>query len=240
MTFAPRRFPTALGSLTLIVGAFAVGTPLAAASSAPPDSEPDDSAPALDATREDLVNAIIAVSPEDFPFDRNCVVAVVGELADDDVSLLAADIAESEPEPTGTVSDYGEGSADGAPATDVAPATDSGPGSSVSAEAPTSTDLDDETLREIEVDLTSCLDGDADPALVDQALAIAVAEEGAEGFDEECMAGVLGTFEDATLEHIIAQDSLGDDDSASSTELDDEQYAEVFNLLACAPADFFE
>lgn len=239
-----------------------MGTPLAVASSAPPTSEPADSAPALDATREDAVNAVMGLPAEDFPFDRDCVAMVVSELADDDVLLLAASIAGSELETTDSAmtddADDAEGDTDSGSdvmATDdvVAPQTDA-PGSTASGDASTGTDLAAEARREIVVEVLACLDGDANPALVDEALAIAVVAEGAEGFDADCMAGVLGTLDDATLEYIIANGSLGDD-SASGTEpddesagadatgdfpLDEEQYSRVLNLLGCAPADFLK
>jgi len=88
--------------------------------------------------------------------------------------------------------------------------------------------------------VVTCLHGDADPALVEQVLALIEADPGATDVDMECVANVLTTFDDSTLEQIIdaaATEQEGSVDAAASTTPDasDPAMEDALTLLMCAP-----
>jgi hypothetical protein len=190
--------------VVMAAGAAIIGAPLVSSatteppstvpdSSAAPAPTPDGSAPALDPERQTIVEQIVTYGEDfGFPYDADCVAGVIAQIPDEEVPLVAELIAQG-----------------------LAAIPSPVPGESAATEATTDTIvvetivtegslavLSPETLA-LGQQLNLCLRGDADPGLVDEALAVFSEDVTAEGFDLECVAAVMSTLDDATLQQII-------------------------------------
>lgn len=88
--------------------------------------------------------------------------------------------------------------------------------------------VSEETLA-LSRELISCIEGDADPALVEQVVALAETSTPAGVLDLDCTAKVLSTFPDEVLQQIIDSGAV----EADPTEVDPAISAEVAKLFAC-------
>lgn len=184
------RVRVVIGSAVVVIaGVSAAGQLAASSQSVPPTSEPDSSepttetTPALDPQREEIVDEMISAGEDvGFPLDRECLAGIVAQVPDADIPIIAAEIAES------TATSIGDADAGTVPA--GTEPLDSMPQLSAEAEA----------LGE---QLISCVMGDADPELVEQAVAVLAADEMSANFDMDCVENVLSTFDDETLQLIV-------------------------------------
>ena len=198
------RWRVGIAAVVMAAGVAIVGAPLvSSATTEPPStvpdssaaqaSTPDGSAPALDPERQTIVEQIVTYGEDfGFPYDADCVAGVVAQIPDEEVPLVAELIAQGL-------------AAIPSPVPDESAATEATTDTIVSETIVTEGSLpvlSQETLA-LGQELNLCLSGDADPALVDEALAVFSEEVAAEGFDLECVAAVMSTFDDETLQQII-------------------------------------
>ena len=226
MTRVNSRARVAIGSAVLAVAGLGVGLagPLGVSASAPPSepassarptsepvssepasSEPTGSAPELDADREQIVDAIVTMSEaENIPLDRDCVSALVVQLPDADVPLVLADIQES--------SEF----ADGAAAATAVTVTMDSMMTMDTMTMDTQPQISDEA-EQLGEELITCIAGDADAALVSEALEVITADEETADVDLACVQPVLTALEDESLQAIIDEGSV----SAINDSMDD-------------------
>jgi len=173
-----------------------------AAESVPESSAPEASAPELDEQREALVDGVVEASDgQDLPLDWDCVAGLVAQLPDADVTIISeqitAQLQDAEAADDTAVAED-SAAADDAVATTVS-ATETG----VADSQPTAPALSPEADA-LGQQLVYCASGDADPELVTQVVTLLETSEVAPEFDLECAAAILTTFEDETLELMIA------------------------------------
>jgi hypothetical protein len=214
------RSRVAIGSAVVAVAGFAVGGSLSAApESAPPSTPPgsvesvdtagESSPTPLDPEREELADAIVAAAGDSgFPLDNECVAGLVGQLSDEDLAIVTEDIAsagEVAVATPATVTEYtvGSGPADAAAAETTVPAMEPADTATVETMTMESVVAPSELAVEIGQQMVLCAQGDADPALVAEALEVIQAHPDAPAFDLACVASVLTTFSDDTLTVII-------------------------------------
>ena len=198
------RWRVGIAVVVMAAGVAIVGPPLvSSATTEPPStvsdssaaqaSTPDGSAPALDPERQTIVEQIVTYGEDfGFPYDADCVAGVVAQIPDEEIPLVAELVAQGL-------------AAIPSPASDESAATEATTDTIVSETIVTEGSLpvlSPETLA-LGQDLNLCLRGDADPALVDEALAVVSEDVAAEGFDLECVAAVMSTFDDEMLQQII-------------------------------------
>ena len=198
------RWRVGIAAVVMAAGVAIIGAPLvSSATTEPPStvpgssaaqaSTPDDSAPALDPERQTIVEQIVTYGEDyGFPYDADCVAGVIAQIPDEEIPLVAEIIVQGL-------------AAIPPPVPDESAATEATTDTVVSETIVTEGSLpvlSPETLA-LGQDLNLCLRGDADPALVDQALAVFSEDVAAEGFDLECVAAVMSTFDDETLQQII-------------------------------------
>lgn len=213
----------AIGCAVVAAAGCGVVVPLGALASAPPTSDPVASepstesvpadtglAPALDPDRQAIVDQIATQAADDgFPMDRDCLARTVAQLPDADVPIVASQLDDPPPSTARAVT---VGASEQGSATNVAEPT-----------IPESTMAPAESTREPSAEtealvpqMMTCLIGDADPALVAEAMALLAADDEGDEFDMACMKSVLSTFDDDELELIIAEgvDRIADRDTA--------------------------
>ncbi len=237
MTRSPRR-DLVIGAS---VAAAAFGTLLVAhsASASTPPSEPpssDASTSTGGADYDALVDTIVSTSAESgIPMNRDCVAGIVEQVPADDVAAILAEIEASAtvadmpmpdismpdlgdisiPElPDISMPDLGDISIPSVPAISIPPIGDMG--------------LSPETLA-LSQQLVTCVDGDADPALVEQVVALAESSTPPGVLDLECASKMLSTFPDEVLQQIVDTGAV----QADPTAVDPTIAAEVAKLLAC-------
>lgn len=230
------RARLAIGSAVVAVAGFAAAGSLSAApESAPPStpldsSEPGDSAgesspPIADPEREELVDAIVeSAGDAGFPLDRECVAGLVAQVPDEDLAIVTEEIASIDETAVAadvTMPEYTVGAEPAEAVTDetVVPATvaaETEPAGTITmASEPAVSTL----TEEIGQQMVTCAHGDADPALVEEALAAIQADPEAPAFDMACVESVLTTFSDETLTLIIEDDGASPTETAASVEL---------------------
>jgi hypothetical protein len=231
MTRTMNRARVAVGAAVVAVAGFgAAGSLSAAPESAPPSTTPDSSEPVdtagdsappmLDPEREELVDAIVVSAGDSgFPLDRDCVAGLVAQIPDEDLVIVSEDIAtmsETAIATAATMPEYTVGS-DPADTSSVdtmvteTEAVDTAPIEPAPAVSP--------VTEEIGQQMIACAHGDADPALVEDALAVIQADPDAPSFDMACVASVLTTFSDETLTLIIEDDDAAPTETAASVEV---------------------
>jgi hypothetical protein len=198
------RWRVGIAVVVMAAGVALVGAPLfSSATTEPPSTVPDSSAaqaatpdgsaPALDPERQTIVEQIVTYGEDfGFPYDADCVASVVAQIPDEEVPLVAELIAQGLAAIPSPVPDESA-------ATEAT--TDTIVVETIATEGSLSV-LSPETLT-LGQELNLCLRGDADPALVDEALAVFSEDVAAEGFDLECVAAVMSTLDDETLQQII-------------------------------------
>ncbi|WP_276968463.1 hypothetical protein [Desertimonas flava] len=254
MTRSPRRNRLVIGAS---VAAAAFGTLLVAhsASASTPPSDPpssDASPPTGGADYDALVDTIVSTSAESgIPMNRDCVAGIVEQVPADDVAAILAEVEASAtvadmpmpdismpdlgeisipelpdismpdlgdisiPElPDISMPDLGDISIPSVPAISIPPIGDMG--------------LSPETLA-LSQQLVTCVDGDADPALVEQVVALAESSTPPGVLDLECASKMLSTFPDEVLQQIVDTGAV----QADPTAVDPTIAAEVAKLLAC-------
>ena len=229
MNRTTNRARVAVGSAAVAVAGFAAaGTLSAAAETAPPSttpgSEPLDTAtgsapPLLDPEREELVDAIVVSSGDSgFPLDRGCIAALVAEIPDEDLVIVLEDIASASETAVATAATMPEYTVGTEPADDASVETvvaETEPMETITMESgPAVSPMTEEIGRQ----MVACAHGDADPALVEDALAVIQADPDASSFDMACVASVLTTFSDETLTLIIEDDGAAPTETAASVE----------------------
>jgi hypothetical protein len=203
------RWRVGIAVVVMAAGVAIVGAPLVSATTEPPStvpdssaaqaSTPDGSAPALDPERQTIVEQIVTYGEDfGFPYDADCVASVIARIPDEEVALVAQLVTEGLAAIPPPVPD--ESTATEATTDTIVVETMVSEGS-----LPV---LSTETLT-LGQELNLCLSGDADPALVDEALAIFSEDVAAAEFDLECVAAVMSTLEDETLQQIIDNASGG-------------------------------
>ena len=203
-------------------------TSSAPAASEPEVSVPDGSAPALDPEREALLEQIMSVTEaEDFPLNRDCLAGIVAQLSDADVPLVSAEVAG----PAETAIDVTLPDIDAAPATTV-DADDMVSESSVPIDSTPEMSPEAEALGD---QIIYCLEGDADPDLVEEAIGVIEADESAPVLDMRCVASALTTFDNESLQLIIDNgfESVSDAGTPDASMPDDDTMEDAFLLLAC-------
>src|SRR5688572_7035882 len=195
-----------------------------AASSAPPHP-PGESPPTGDPQREELVDTIVGSAGDaGFPLDRECVAGLIAQVPDEDLAIVNEEIAsieETELATAVTMPEYTVGAEPAGTASEE-PAV---PGTVVSETEPTETitmasePAMSPLTEELGQQMATCLHGDADPALVAEALAVIQADPNAPAFDMACVESVLTTFSDETLTLIIEDDDAAPAETAASVEL---------------------
>jgi hypothetical protein len=192
-------------ALVMAAGVAIVGAPLVtSATTEPPStvpesssahaSTPDGSAPALDPERQTIVNQIVTYGKDfGFPYDADCIAGVVAQIPDEEIPLVAELIAQGLAAIPSPVPDDESAATEATTVTIVL--------ETIVTEGSLHV-LSPETLT-LGQELNLCLRGDADPALVDEALAVFSEDEAADGFDLECVAAVMSTIDDETLQQII-------------------------------------
>jgi len=191
-------------------------------------SVPDGSAPALDPEREALLEQIMSVAEaEDFPLNRDCLAGIVAQLSDADVPLVSAEVAG----PADTAIDATLPDIDAAPATTV-DADDMVSESSVPIDSTPEMSPEAEALGD---QIIYCLEGDADPDLVEEAIGVIEADESAPVLDMRCVASALTTFDNESLQLIIDNgfESVSDAGTPDASMPDDDTMEDAFLLLAC-------
>ena len=202
-------------------------TSSAPASSEPEVSVPDGSAPELDPEREALLEQIMSVTEaEDFPLNRDCLAGIVAQLSDADVPLVSADVAG----PAETAIDATLPDIDAAPATTI-DADDMVSESSVPIDSTPEMSPEAEALGD---QIIYCLEGDADPDLVEEAIGVIEADE-SPVLDMRCIASALTTFDNESLQLIIDNgfESVSDAGTPDGSMPDNDTMEDAFLLLAC-------
>lgn len=213
------RTRVAIGAAVCAIAGFAAVGSIAASTepptSEPASSEPAGSAPALDPERETIVEQVLSAGAAgELPLNRDCIAELVAQVPDGDVAVLTeqleAAMAAMSSEPMDSA------------------APDTMPIGTTAELSPEVATLGEQVIY--------CLDGDADPALVDEVIALAEAEgDLTVGFDMTCVAAVLSTFDDELLQAMI--DSAGVDVSAPDNSMPPitGNEEDALLLLACAP-----
>jgi len=275
MTRVNTRARVAIGSAVLAVAGLGVGLagPLAVSASAPPSepassapptsepvssepasSEPTGSAPELDADREQIVDAIVTMSEaENIPFDRDCVSGLVAQLPDADVPLVLVDIQESSESPDDSAAVTATDTMTTDTMTTDTMTTDTMTTDTMTTDAMTtdSPQISDEA-EQLGEELITCVAGDADPALVSEALEVITADEETADVDLACVQPVLTALEDESLQAIIDEGSVsaindsmdnigsmgsepGASDPVTGTEVSITEDPNTFLLFLCFP-----
>jgi len=226
----PSRARRALATSITAVGAVAVVSAFVASSagaSAPPDTTPgapSGSSPSivvpppsgdLDADRAAITDAVVDIGGyTGLPFQTDCVAGIVDRLPDPDVPLILQDLADSAASlqeeveiPDLTIPDFT------IPDLELPDFTlpdltlpDLSNITIPDFDELSIPDVSDEISDEADAlgqELVTCIHGDADPALVEQALSALTTAEGNETFDAECASGVLTAFPEPMLQWII-------------------------------------
>ena len=169
---------------------------------------------------------------EDFPLNRDCLAGIVAQLADADLPLVSAEVAA----PSETAIDVTLPAFDAAPAATALPTTD-GPDDMLPA---SSVPLDSTPTMSPEAEalggqIIFCLEGDADPDLVEEVMALIEADETVPAMDMRCVASALTTFDNETLQYIIDNgfESVSDAGTPDASMPDDDTMEDAFLLLAC-------
>ncbi len=241
------RARVAIGAAVVAAATIAAAGPIAATTepptsdpttSNPASSGPDEpvaagSAPLLDPEREALVEQIMSVTEaEDFPLNRDCLAGIVAQLADADLPLVSAEVAT----PAETAISVTLPPVDAVPAATAAPATDAPddmvPESSASLDSTPAMSPEAEALGD---QIIYCLEGDADPDLVEEVMALIEADETVPAMDMRCVASALTTFDNETLQFIIDNgfESVSDPATPDASMPDDDAIEDAFLLLAC-------
>lgn len=241
------RARVAIGAAVVAAATIAAAGPIAATTepptadpttAGPASSGPDEpvaagSAPLLDPEREALVEQIMSVTEaEDFPLNRDCLAGIVAQLSDADVPLVSAEVAApAETAISGTLPPV-----DAVPAATAAPDTDApddtAPESSASLDSMPAMSPEAEALGD---QIVYCLEGDADPDLVEEVVALIEADETVPAMDMRCVASALTTFDNETLQFIIDNgfESVSDSETPDESMPGDDAIEDAFLLLAC-------